>query len=674
MAPDPHKWFVQFTPGVTDGRPWGDGTKMAERAAAPRDPWDDQCQVTTYVGGLAAMSVMRDSLRTAITEARAKPPGTPQDQLGHVYITGWRLNCLRDLSTGNTWGTNAWGPSDLSGRHANEDATALGLVLQLMQAGVTVRILVWYPRVGTYLMLRPHIADHFYLAKVVQTENQRLKGLRGWTEDVGVVALDVRTTDPVLTAAHHQKTMVIRGAQTSVAYVGGVDLAFTRRDAPPLNGDWESGDFIPDPALGWPRATVGVDYTSADAVPAFTDRQEGDLPSKVFGDGSAGARQMWHDQHLQLKGPIVQTVEQQFVERWHDTTNEDLIPITDPAADSMWNVGQVVFSSPNAFDPNGIKKLPDAAAEPPVTGATSLVQMWRTIPLRKSRTGPPFVRGEFTVQSGVANAVKKATQLVWMFDQYFWSRPLSRLLNEQLHAVPSLHVIVILPPHADSENFLIAPAQHKARAAALDDLTAGFTTTAGEFDRIAVYNLWYGAPGLPRSPLNAGIYVHAKAHTYDGDLLVCGSANLNRRSFTCDTEISCAVLDPAVVLSHQTALWGYLFNGAPRPAVDLTDAGPADRGKRLFDAFRSAVAVGPSILIRDPWRSANPALPNGVQRDQKLWDPFDIMYPTFLDPTSVTPKVEAGTYGQWTDPVPLDEVVRRLEEDHAGSFWPYRRS
>jgi phosphatidylserine/phosphatidylglycerophosphate/cardiolipin synthase-like enzyme len=643
---------------------------MADRAGANVDPWDDHCEVTTYVGGLDAMSAMRDSLKTARDEALAMPAGTPRAQLGHVYITGWRFNCLRDLSTANAWGANAWGPADLSGRHANEDSTALGLVLQLMQAGVTVRMLVWYPRAGTYIMLRPHIADHFYLAKVVQAENARLKGLRGWTDDIGVVALDVRTTDPVLTAAHHQKTMVIRGAQTNVAYVGGVDLAFTRRDDPVLQGDWESGDFIPDPALGWPRATVGVDYTSVDAVPPFADRQDGDLPSKVFGDGSVGFRQTWHDHHLQLKGPIVQTVEQQFVERWQDTTSKELIPITDPAADSMWSVGQVVFSSPNAFDSNGIKTLPNAAAESAVAGATTLVQMWRTIPLRKSRKDKPFARGEFTVQAGVSNAVKQSTQLIWMFDQYFWSRPLCRLLNARLKAVPSLHVIVILPPHADSENFLIAPAQHRARANALDDLTAGFTTTANEYDRIAVYDLW-------KTPPNRGVYVHAKSHTYDGDLLVCGSANLNRRSFTCDTEISCAVLDQSVVLDHQTRLWAYLFGGAARPNVDLNGAAP-DRGKQLFDAFRQAVHIGPSILIPDPWQAVSPKLPNNVPRDQStFWDPLDIMYPRFLDPTSVTPAVEDKVFdvaqAAWREPR-LDEIVERLEEEHVGNFFPYRHS
>ena len=623
---------------------------MAGRASAAKDPWDENCEVTTYVGGLAAMSAMRDSLRLAMTEAQ---PGNR----GHVYITGWRFNCLRDLSDGTQWRTDPW-DAFLSGRSADEDDTALSLVLQLMQAQVQVRILVWYPRAFTHNFIHAHIADHFYLAKVVAAENKRLKTNLSLTEDVGVVALDVRTADNVLTAAHHQKTMVIRGATTSVAYVGGVDLAFTRRDAPPLEGDWQSGSGIPDPLLGWPKATTGVDYTSVDQVPRLSDRQEGDLPGEFYGE----ARQMWHDQHLRLKGPIVKTLEHQFVERWQDATTKGLLDVTDPAADSLWSVGQVVFSSPNAFDATGIKPLPTPVAPPAEAGASSLVQMWRTIPWRTSRpAGKPFSRAEFTVMAGIENAVKQSTQLILMFDQYFWSRPLARLLNDRLNAVQSLHVIVILPPHADS----FAPSAHHARALALDDLTAGFTKTGGEYERIAVYNLWHNADRPPELPLNRGIYVHAKAHTYDGDLLVCGSANLNRRSFLCDSEIACAVLDPAVVLAHQSALWAYLFGGAARPNVDLSGTDP-NRGAQLFFTFRQAARTGPSVLIPDPWQDADPRLPNDHARDQSPWLPFFFVYPYFLDPTSISSAVE-------NDGSLLSDIVFRLEKLSIGNDWPYRR-
>ena len=54
-------------------------------------------------------------------------------------------------------------------------------------------------------------------------------------------------------------------------------------------------------------------------------------------------------------------------------------------------------------------------------------------------------------------------------------------------------------------------------------------------DRVAVYDL-ENADGTP-------IYVHAKVCIIDDVLLVVGSDNLNRRSWTHDSEISCSVID-----------------------------------------------------------------------------------------------------------------------------------
>ena len=152
-----------------------------------------------------------------------------------------------------------------------------------------------------------------------------------------------------------------------------------------------------------------------------------------------------------------------------------------------------------------------------------------------------------------------------------------------------------------------------------------------------------------------------------------GSANLNRRSFTCDSEIACAVLDPAVVLTQQTQLWSYLFDGAARPNVDLSTTGG---GKQLFDAFRDAVNNNPSILIPDPWRDADPTLPNGLKRDQSPLA-FGTQYESFLDPSSVTTTVERVVYdpaspGSHREPN-LDDVVGRLEFYHLGLRYPYRR-
>jgi phosphatidylserine/phosphatidylglycerophosphate/cardiolipin synthase-like enzyme len=641
---------------------------MSGRAKAGKKPWDESCKVTTFVDGLDAMSAIRESLELAITEARAAPAG----QKGKVFFTGWRFNSHRDLSTANTWVMGDWSPN-VSGRQAAHDQTALGLVLRLMQAGVKVRMLLWYPPALSNLKFvgfGAHIADHLYVARVVAAESKRLSGTG---EPLGIVALDMRTADSTTSGSHHQKTVVIRGATTSVAYVGGVDLAFTRRDAPQLQGDWQSGKKIPIGSDRWPHDNPPppepqTDYTSVDpptGVEIFTDVQESDLPTEIYGESSTALdRQIWHDQHLRLEGPIVETLEWQFKERWEDTTDARLFDIDGSFARQNWRIAQVIFSTADAFTSTGIKPLLPYPAPASAVGGSTRVQMWRTIPWRETRLGPPFERAEFTVMGGIANAVQQAKQLIWMFDQYFWSVPLARLINAQLHkpALSGLHVIVVLPPHADSQ---VATA-HLARANALNALTAGLTGP----DRVAVYNLWLDPKAPQGVARNRGIYVHAKAHTYDGDLLVCGSANLNRRSFTCDSEIALAVLDPAVVTSHQTKLWSYLFNGAARPTVDLSSA---SWGKNLFDAFKQAVQTGSSILISDPWRDPDPKLPNGRKRDQSPWL-FGMKYNSFLDPSSVTTDVEENVADGTAKgrEATLADIVNRLERDRVGSFWTYR--
>jgi phosphatidylserine/phosphatidylglycerophosphate/cardiolipin synthase-like enzyme len=682
LAPDPATWFLPFTSSDPtadngDGRPWGDGTAMAARATAPDgplNPWDENCSVDTFAGSYSAMAAIRGSLEDAITAANAA--GNIPGKCGRVYLTDWRFNCMRDLSENNPWVLGPW-PGDPTGTRAAPDQTAIGLVLRLMQAGVIVRIMIWCPlavsapKPANYAA---QIADHFYAARLVGAENTRLmaKQAPASGEQIGVVALDIRTADSTLWGTHHQKTMVIRSADTStpsVAYVGGVDLAYTRRDAKPLEGDWQSGNAIPDPSAGWPHDAT-TNYASTTAVKLFSDRQAVDLPVNVYGDGkSLLTYQIWHDQHIRLKGPIVATLESQFAERWVDTTRGRAFDVSSaPNLLQNWRGAQVMFSTSAAIDATGgVVPLALTAPEPAAAGGATRVQMWRTIPWRKTRTGPPFQRAEFTVMAGIANAVKQARELIWMFDQYFWSQPLARLLNAQLLAHPGLRLIVILPPHAD----VMTSAAHYARALALNALTAGLSTTGNSFDQVAVYDLWLDPSAPPDSSRNRGIYVHAKTHTYDDGLLVCGSANLNRRSFTCDSEIACAVLDPAVVLSHQKKLWAALFNGAARPDIDLSVSG---NGKAFFDQFRAAVAAGSATLIPDPWQAANPTLPNNAPRDQSM-TAYYAFYSGLLDPSSVSTKVEDQVRDGPTGALRaarLDEIVSRLENVHVGSRWPWR--
>ena len=169
-----------------------------------------------------------------------------------------------------------------------------------------------------------------------------------------------------------------------------------------------------------------------------------------------------------------------------------------------------------------------------------------------------------------------------------------------------------------------------------------------------------------------GIYVHAKVQTYDGGLLVCGSANMNRRSFLCDAELGIAVADPAVVAAHQQALWEFLFPTVAWPALDLSVSG---NGVQFFDEFTKASGVtevgqvGPSLLILDPWDLDDAPLPSGAVRTRAPLGmlgehAFNWYYEHISDPSSLdsacettvpTPGVNTSTC------LPLDVVSRCLE-------------
>jgi len=607
---DAQKWFLQWSSTTygfsgTDGRPWGDDTFMALRQAKnpPSDPWDEGCTVVPLIGGYETLCMIAETLEQAITAANNI---TGSGDKGHVYITDWRLNPLRDMSFDNTWKTSKWNDTYIPAK----DQTAVGLILKLMQAGVNVRVLVWLP---VFTMrakgMGPHIDEHFYLAEIVAAEAQRL-GAPGR----GIVGLDSRVADP-FTATHHQKMCVIRVGTVEVAFVGGVDWAFTRRDAPAdpdatgvykydgsklsdltqpapqfLDGDWQSGTDMPvpfDPATPayhrWPQQSAPVHYEAAED-PSRPGKSASDLPDNVYG----ATKQIWHDQHFKLTGPIVRTIEEQFVERWMDAGN---LHELGPYGSRHWFGDQVIFSQKDqAYGANGIVELTPGPMPNP-TGS-SYVQMWRTIPLRKHRKTGRLSRGEFTIMAGIENAVRKAEQMIWLFDQYFFSRPLARLINAQLkdQSRPNLHVVVILPPFADDNPLDLI----HLRKLALNDLVAGLQTGSQLYDRVAVYNTWH-------PDRKQGIYVHAKAKMFDDKLVAIGSGNLNRRSFTCDTELDCVVLDAAVLDLHQQWLWKCLF---PATVWPLSTPRTGNWGKTLFDKFRSTVPNTPThgvFLIKDPW-------------------------------------------------------------------------
>ena len=230
-----------------------------------------------------------------------------------------------------------------------------------------------------------------------------------------------------------------------------------------------------------------------------------------------GRRPAWHDVHVAVQGPAVYDVETTFRERWEDST-----PLTLHPARLLSSLGQGEDLTP--------RPLPEQGAPPPeVAGGTEAVQVARTYPSILPK-GYDFARwGERSIAHLNTKAVGTASRLVYLEDQYLWSQEVGRHFGRALRENPELRLIAVIPLHPDVDGALSLPPQLYGRKLAMDMLLE-----AGG-DRVAVYGLT-NEGGYP-------VYVHSKVCIVDDRWASVGSDNFNRRSWSSDSEIACAVQD-----------------------------------------------------------------------------------------------------------------------------------
>ena len=269
-----------------------------------------------------------------------------------------------------------------------------------------------------------------------------------------------------------------------------------------------------------------------------------------------GPRPPWHDIQLEITGPAVGDVEATFRERWDDPTRLSRNPIR--LVSDRWH-GAASPATP----------LPVQAPDPEPTGDDA-VQLLRTYPLR--RPGYPFARrGERSIARGYAKALLRAKELVYLEDQYLWSVEAAELFAEALHRQRDLLLIAVIPQLPDQQGRLSTPPNLVSRAKVLDLLLE-----AGG-DRVGVYGL-ENLRGVP-------VYVHAKVCCVDDTWFTVGSDNVNRRSWTHDSELTCAVIGEG---EHQNPARDLRLRLA-QEHLDLLDRPTAEcqvaQPKAMFEAF-----------------------------------------------------------------------------------------
>ncbi|SNT65631.1 Phosphatidylserine/phosphatidylglycerophosphate/cardiolipin synthase [Asanoa hainanensis] len=328
-------------------------------------------------------------------------------------------------------------------------------------------------------------------------------------------------------------------------------------------------------------------------------------PQPIAMAGAYGKRPPWHDVQLKLRGPVVDVLDQVFRERWQDPTSLDT---ENPLAYLRDRVRHADLSA----DP-----LPDRPPAAPPAGPHA-VQVLRTYPAVRPRY--PFAPdGERTVARGYLKAVRRARRLIYLEDQYLWSTEVATLFAEALEANPDLHLVAVVPRHPDIDGRLALPPNQVGRELALR------LCREAAHDRVHVFDV-ENHEGTP-------VYVHAKVCVVDDVWASVGSDNFNRRSWTHDSELSCAVLDetrdPRAPLDP-----GGLGDGARVYARDLRlrlmgehlDGG----GDELVDPAAAVAALTESAEALEAWHRAGrtgprppgrlrPHTPERLPRRTRLW-------------------------------------------------------
>lgn len=242
-----------------------------------------------------------------------------------------------------------------------------------------------------------------------------------------------------------------------------------------------------------------------------------------------------HDTGVSVEGPAVVDIERSYRERWNDSTRtfglEPLLP------------AQPLISTPLSS---------------PAAGGTHSVQVLRTFGITYATFGYSWSStGEFTVWASYLNAIKHASNYIYIEDQYFmpfdWPPCFARTgaardtdivfqLGEAMKR--GVNVAVLTPSNAEDSTHVFQKYQRDVGVNYLNGVR-----TAGSSGDVLVSSLQ-----------NSGtdVYVHSKLMIVDDEFVAIGSTNVGQRSMTHDGELHIGVVDAAGTFAKEfrTSLWG----------------------------------------------------------------------------------------------------------------------
>jgi phosphatidylserine/phosphatidylglycerophosphate/cardiolipin synthase-like enzyme len=278
----------------------------------------------------------------------------------------------------------------------------------------------------------------------------------------------------------------------------------------------------------------------------------------------------YHDMQCVLRGAAVGQIWEAFRDRWNDTNPPNKPP------------------SPVAPVPTTpIKGTPPAA---PGTLGTQHVQVLRTLACRG--TYPFAPGGEQTPRLALEKAIDTAEHFIYIEEQFLWPCSLIDRLRAAVIRNPQLRIIIVLARDLEFGRPL-STVHYEMRNECMSRIIGSST------GQVFYYHL---------EQLHGGesIYVHPKLTIIDDCFVGIGSANINNRSLTTDTEMHLGIVDdkvvPGVMNGAKVSVCEFAKN--LRVSLWMEHLGITDPAK-VEDPI-AAVASWPD------WSTSKPSAPNRV--------------------------------------------------------------
>ncbi len=414
------------------------------------------------------------------------------------------------------------------------------LIDKAINHDVEVKILPWFPEGVQRLGGKDNRNHHLYLYfKSIELNNDNFQ-----------VSL---AKNYISNGSHHQKAIVIgqRAGDNILtikcAYVGGIDIASDRWDTNAHNNDANRNmkDFY-----GWHDIHTRVEGPACiEIFNNFMERWDAlkdddgfyiDV-TKTCDDGKFSAK----------LSEDISPISINWKTFWENYPIEEHITLPGGVINNICNVAisalpPVIFTykSPKYSQINGTALEPTGSHEN--TYSNLKIKVLRTIgkgSLPKNATEP---EPEHSILEAFTHAIGQAKYYIYIEDQYFWYS--KTLINHLMEAAgKGVKIIVLTVKKSDQTNPITLAAHNYAwnkNFYFINNENNESTTK----DAVSIYHL---DPLKRTPPINnrcsenrcKQIYVHAKLMIIDDRFVTIGSANMNDRSMTCDTEIAIAIYD-----------------------------------------------------------------------------------------------------------------------------------